>query len=436
MIRLSTKHIFEQGVFNLQRSQGDVFRTQAQISTGRRIQNPSDDPVASARALEVEQSREISKQYQRNNDSAQASLSASENAIANTVALLQDVRSVAVNAGNGALGPNELKSLATELRGRYQELLGIANTTDGNGLYLFSGYQGNTRPFGETTPGNVVYSGDQGSRLIRISASREIPTSDPGSDIFQRIKNGNGTFVTEAAQDNTGSGIIAPGIVSNPLAWNDDANPRDFTVRFHVDDTAMPSVTTYDIVANSTGNSLLTGAPAVANGPYLRTYSDDGTISLRRQIPPDTNAADFDYGAEFTIKGNPATDDTFTIQSSRNEDVFTTLYNLIETLETAGSGAAANARLANGINTALSNFDRGIDNLLRVQASIGVRLRETDDAYTSQDDLIGQYDETLSNLRDLDFAKAISDLARQQLTYEAAQKTFAQVQGLSLFQYI
>ncbi|MCC7549044.1 MAG: flagellar hook-associated protein FlgL [Burkholderiales bacterium] len=436
MIRLSTKTVFEQGVFNLQRSQADVYRTQEQISTGRRIQNPSDDPVASARSLEVEQSREISKQYQRNNDSAQATLMASENAISNAVALLQDVRTVAVNAGNGALSPNELKSLASELRGRYQELLGIANTTDGNGLYLFSGYQGTTRPFAETTPGNVFYAGDQGSRLIRISASREIPSSDPGSDIFQRIMNGNGTFVTEASDDNTGSGVIGPGAVTSPLAWNDDANPRDFSVRFHRDETVMPPVTTYDIVDNSTGDSLLTGAPAAADGPYLRTYSDDGTISLRRQAPPDTNTADFNYGVEFSVKGNPATGDEFTIQASRNEDVFTTLHNLIVTLETASSGAAANARLANGINTALSNFDRDIDNLLRVQASMGVRLRETDDAYSNQEDLIAQYDETLSNLRDLDYAKALSDLARQQLTYEAAQKTFAQVQSLSLFQYI
>jgi flagellar hook-associated protein 3 FlgL len=232
------------------------------------------------------------------------------------------------------------------------------------------------------------------------------------------------------------SGVIGPGTVSSPIAWDDDANPRDFTVRFHVDSTVTPPVTTYDIVDNVSGDSLLTGTAAAASGPYLRTYTEDGTIALRRQVPPDTNATDFDYGAEFTIKGSPATDDQFTVQASRNEDVFTTLYNLIETLETASSGAAANARLANGLNTALSNFDRDIDNLLRVQAGIGVRLRETDDAYASQEDLVGQYDETLSDLRDLDYAKAISDLARHQLTYEAAQKTFAQVQGLSLFQYI
>jgi len=436
MIRLSTKTIFEQGVYNLQRNQADVFRTQDQISTGRRVRTPADDPVTAARALEVEQAQAISKQYMRNNDSADAALSRSENALASTVSLLQDVRTLAVNAGNGALSTNELRSIAAELRGRYQELLGIANSTDGNGLYLFSGYQANTQPFAETTPGNVAYAGDQGSRLVQISPSREIPISDPGSDIFQRIKNGNGTFVTEAAVANTGSGVIGPGTVSDPTAWNASANPQDFTVRFHVDSGVNPPVTTYDIVDNVSGNSMLTGAAASATGPYLRTYTEGSTIALRRQAPPDTNASSWDYGAELSVKGKPATGDTFTVEASRNEDVFTTLYNLIEALESAQPGATGNARLANDLNTALSNFDRGIDNVLRVQASVGARLREADEAKASQDDLVGQYDQTLSDLRDLDYAKAISDLARQQLTYEAAQKTFAQVQSLSLFQYI
>lgn len=436
MIRLSTKTIFEQGLFNLQRNQADVFRTQDQISSGRRVRTPADDPVTAARALEVEQSQAISKQYMRNNDSADAALSRSENALASTVQLLQDVRTLAVNAGNGALSTNELRSLASELRGRYQELLGIANSTDGNGLYLFSGYQANTQPFSEVTPGRVTYAGDQGSRLVQISASRQIAISDPGSDIFQRIKNGNGTFVTEAASANTGSGVVSPGTVTNPSAWSASGNPQDFSVRFHVNSAVNPPVTTYDIVDNASGNSLLTGAAAAASGPYLRTYTEGAAIALRRQAPPDTNATNWDYGAEISIKGKPATGDSFTVETSTNEDMFTTLHGLIDALETAQPGATGNARLANDLNTALSNLDRGIDNVLRVQSSVGARLREADEAKAAQDDLVGQYDETLSDLRDLDYAKALSDLARQQLTYEAAQKSFAQVQTLSLFQYI
>ena len=153
MIRFSTNTIFDQGVFNMQRGQSTLVELQDQISTNRRVRTPADDPVAAARALEVEQSEAISQQYIRNGDSAQTALGLSENALTAVTSLIQDVRTLAVNAGDGALSVQDLKSLAVELRGRYQDLLGLANSTDGNGQYLFSGYQGATRPFAETAPG-------------------------------------------------------------------------------------------------------------------------------------------------------------------------------------------------------------------------------------------------------------------------------------------
>ena len=435
MIRVATTTMFEQGVFNLQKGQADVFRTQDQIATGRRVRTPADDPVAAARMLEVEQSKSVTEQYVRNADSAQTALGLGENALTSVTSLLQDVRTLVINAGDGAMSGNELRSMATELRGRYQELLGLANSTDGNGQYLFSGYQGATRPFGETAPGTVTYFGDQGARLVQISASRQVPVSDAGSDIFQLIKNGNGTFVTAAPTTNTGTGVISPGTVTDPAKWNAAGNPQDFSVVFHVDSTVFPPVTTYDIVDNVNNVSLTTGA-APGAGPFLRTYTDGGTIVLRSQVPPDTNPAAFDYGAEISIDGTPADGDTFTLQASTNEDMFTTLNDLITALETAQNTDTGNARLANDLNTAPSNLDRGLDNVMRVRSEIGTRLRETDDTQSAQSDLAVQHDSTLSELRDLDYAKAISELSKQQIIYEAAQKSFAKVQGLSLFDFL
>ena len=333
MIRVSTNTIFDQGVFNLQRGQSTLAELQDQISTSRRVRTPADDPVAAARSLEVEQSQAISEQYIRNGDSAQTALGLSENALISVTTLIQDVRTLAVNAGDGALSEKELKSLAVELRARYQDLLGLANSTDGNGQYLFSGYQGATRPFAETAPGLVSYAGDQGARLVQVSASRQIPVSDAGSDVFQAIRNGNGTFVTAAATANTGTGIVSPGTVVNQTAWDAAGNPRDFTVVFDVDSSTVPPTTTYDLIDNLSGLSLTTGA-APGAGPYLRTYTDGAGINLSRQAPPDTNPASFDFGAQLTIEGQPADGDSFTVQASTNQDLFKTIHDLITTLET------------------------------------------------------------------------------------------------------
>jgi flagellar hook-associated protein 3 FlgL len=434
-MRVSTTTVFEQGIFNIQRAQAQLVKQQEQVSTGRRVLSPADDPVAAARALEVTQSRDITEQYQRNGDSANAAIGLEENALTRYTALLQDIRTLAVNAGDGALTPTDLKSIATELRGRYTELLGVANSTDGNGLYLFSGYQGSTQPFTENSPGAVAYNGDQGQRLIQIGATRQVAVSDAGSDVFQRIRTGNTVFETSAANTNTGTGTVSEGIVRDRAAWDAATNPQNFQVRFFVDSTTVPPQTTYDIVDTVNNVSLTTGA-APAAGPYLRPYQSGGTISFARQAPPDTNATAFDYGIEMTVTGQPANGDTYTVAPSANQDIFATVHNLINAVETGGGGAAANTALANSLNTALNNLDNAIDVSLTITASVGARSKEIETAQSNADDLKLQYNTTLSGLTSLDYAKALSELTFNQVTLEAAQQSFVRIQNLSLFNFL
>jgi flagellar hook-associated protein 3 FlgL len=434
-MRVSTTTVFEQGIFNIQRNQSLVNRGQEQISTGRRVLTPADDPVAAARALEVSQSKGINEQYARNSESATAAIGLEENALTRYTGLLQDIKTLAVNAGNGVLTASDLKSLGTELRGRYAEMLGVANSTDGNGLYLFSGYQGATQPFTENAPGSVAYNGDQGQRLIQIGASRQIAVSDSGSDVFQRIRTGNGVFETSANVANSGTGVVTGGEVRNQAAWDAAGNPQSFDVRFFVDNTAVPPVTTYDIVDTVNNISLTTGA-APAAGPYLRTYQDGASIVLAKQTPPDTNPTPFDYGIELSVTGAPATGDSFRVAPSTNEDIFSTVYQLIQAVETAGPGATSNTKLTNALNSAQHSIDNALDVGLTVRASVGARAKEIETNVSASSDLGLQYDQTLSKLQDLDYAKAISELTLNQTMLEAAQKTFVQVQGLSLFKYL
>jgi len=90
---------------------------------------------------------------------------------------------MAVAAGNPAFSDSERQMMAIELRGHFDELLGLANTKDEQGNYLFSGFQGNTRPFEQTANG-VEYKGDQGQRLIQVSSSRQLPVSETGEAVF------------------------------------------------------------------------------------------------------------------------------------------------------------------------------------------------------------------------------------------------------------
>ncbi len=428
-MRISTNMVYELGVSGLQQRQQDQIHLQQQISSGRRVMTPADDPIAAAAALNVKQSQALNAQYKTNGDVAKSQLSLEESALSDLTALLQDAHTLAVNAGDPTLTNVDRAALATELDGRYQELLGLANRGDGNGRFLFSGYQGATQPFSETSPGVVAYSGDAGQRVAQIGPVRMIAVNDSGNAVFGDIRNGNGAFAAAAAGANAGTGIIDSSVLSDPSKWNTAANAKDFSIRFFSSGGAV----TYDIVDNVNNVSMLTGV-APAAGPYLRTFTPGTPISFATQAPPDTNATPFDFGASVTISGAPAGGDSVSVQASTSQDMFATLHSLITALKTGTNATpASNAQYQNAVNTALTELDNGLNNVLKTRASVGARLKEVDTAQSSADDVDQQYEQTLSGLQDLDYTKAISDLSQQQIYLQAAQQSFLKITKLNLF---
>lgn len=407
MLRISTRTQFENGTTQLGTLQSQIAKTQMQLSTNRRMITPADDPIASARALEVTQSQSINAQFATNRQNAKSSLSQVELALQNTTSLIQDVQTLAVNAGNGSLSQADRESLATELSGRLQDLLGIANTADGAGGYLFSGFKATTQPFTQTATG-AQYNGDQGQRELQVGSSRKVPISDSGSSVFENNPTGNGTFQTAAAAGNLargGTGIISSGAVANAA----QLTGHNYSIDFQVTGTT----TTYTVTDTTTGNPV-TAAPA--------PYQSGQQIS-------------FD-GLSFDIKGAPADGDQFTVAPSQKQSIFTTMTDLIAALRAPGTGGAEQSQLTNRLNQAKDNLSNGLDNVLSVRASIGARLKEIDYLDSTGDDLNVQYSSTLSQLQDLDTVSAISLFSQQQFTLEAAQKSFKTLSGLSLFNFI
>lgn len=221
-MRVSSNMLFDSNVAAMTQQQARLMQTQQQVSTGRKILTASDDPVAAARALDVTQSDAMNTQYAANRGAARHTLSLAESTLQGVTSLLQDVKTATVNAGNGSLNASDRRTMATDLSGRLQELTGLANSTDGVGNFLFAGFQSKTTPFVSTAAG-MAYFGDDGQRNVQVSATRQMPSSGNGADMFMRIKNGNGTFVAQAAAANTGNGIIGSGAISNPALLTGDS---------------------------------------------------------------------------------------------------------------------------------------------------------------------------------------------------------------------
>lgn len=310
-MRVSTNTSYELGIAVLNRQQAAQVKTLEQISSGRRILSPSENPANYVRALDVSQAHSANAQFASNRQHVLSGLGMLEATFGDVTNLLQNAQELAIYAGNGTLTDSGRKAIATELRGNLDELLSLANRVDGNGQYLFSGFQGTTRPFADTGSG-IQYFGDEGQRLVQVSNSRQLAVNESGREVFERI-------------------------------------------------------------------------PAAAGG---------------------------------------------------YQSMFRTLADLITLLETPVTDVAGKAALAGGLAMAQTDLSSALDNVLRVHASVGTRMKEIDTLNDGGEELNIQYQQRLSELRDVDYAKAISELTQQQAYLEATQKAFLKVQGLSLFDYI
>ena len=235
-MRVSTSMIYDQGVIALQKQSAALLYTGQQIATGRKILTPSDDPVGSARALDVSQSKSVNQQFITNQGYAEDALKLVEGQLDGAGEIIQYARGRVLAAGNPALSPADRQSIATDLRSQFDAMLAIANTRDANGDYLFAGYRSNTPPFEKTdvagTPG-TEYKGDQGSRTMQVSSSRFMPVSFGGEVAFGTAGEGVfkvlGDFITALE---TGSDV--PGAVSTALGGLDESLDRVLTTRAQI----------------------------------------------------------------------------------------------------------------------------------------------------------------------------------------------------------
>ena len=343
----------------------------------------------------------VTQQYQKNIDIAEQRLASEETAVKSSISILQRARELVIQSNSGVQDEISKNSIASEAEELLKQLLSIANTRGADGDYLFSGYQGDTQPFAETTPGNFSYFGDDGQRFLQIGPSRQIAVSDSGNDVFRLIRKGNGDFSVAQASGNSGSGIIDPGNVVNKPVWA--ANRDTYTITF-------TSATTYEV--RDSGAALITSG----------TYVDGGDIQFQ--------------GVQTSIKGVPASGDSFTLAPSVNQDIFKTMQNFVDALAISTPNDASKARFANAINSVLEDLDQGLDNLINIEGKAGARRNALESQKQENEDVILQRTSTLSSIEDIDIAKAISELNIERVSLQAAQQAYVRVQNLSLFNFL
>ena len=397
-MRISTFWMQQSAVNAMLDQQAQVARTQLQVSTGRRIQTPSDDPAGSAQALGLSHADAANSQYQRNIDAASARLGTEDQTLSSVSDLIGRVRTLALEGVNGTLGADDRKNVATEIRQRLAQLVQLANTRDANGEYIFAGNATHTQPFASTN-GVVSYAGDQGQRAIAIAPGQTIATGDPGSEVFQNIPSGNGTFAIAASPSNTGTAVSGAATVNDLSQWDGGS----YQIRFTAPDA-------YEVV--DAANTV------VSSG----SYTSGDTISFR--------------GVSIGFTGTPAAGDSYGVAPSTGKDIFSTLSDIADALEAPNFTPHDNAVMTESLGRSIENLDQASDRIVDVRARIGARLNTTDDQQNLNASVGVDLKAALSKVQDTDYASAVSTLNLQMTGLQAAQAAYVKVQGLSLFNFL
>jgi flagellar hook-associated protein 3 FlgL len=186
MLRVSTGFIFQRGLEGMLNKQAQMSETQQQIASGKRIITPSDDPSAAARALDFSREIKTLEQYRENITLLKNRLEREESTLDGMTDIIFRLQELTVQGSTDSYSSVQREYIATEMRELLGGLVDLANSTDTNGEYLFSGYQGRVKPF-ESNGASFSYEGDMGKRMIRISANRTIADGDTGFELFMDI---------------------------------------------------------------------------------------------------------------------------------------------------------------------------------------------------------------------------------------------------------
>ncbi|MDN3524891.1 flagellar hook-associated protein FlgL [Halomonas sabkhae] len=405
-MRISTVTMFEQSVTSLNQQQSGFLDVSQQIASGRRVVNPSDDPQAASRAVGVDQSMAVTEQYTDSRVSARNTLSQSESVLNSVSDAVTSAKTLLVQASSDTLSDADRESVASELRGVYETLAGQANATDGNGRYLFGGYEDGSKPFVDNGNGNIEYVGSTEVRQQRIDASRLMEVSDSGQEIFQSVPSGAG-YVAEARTGNNGDLTF-----KGPETLDADAD--NYGKRFEISFAEDGGTMTYSVSAD--------GDPVA--GMQGVTYQSGEPLQFG--------------GLSMELQGSPEDGDGLSVgpADTMNTDLFKTLEKAIGVLENPAETSQEQSARRNTLNTAMRELDNSLDNVLTVRASMGARLNELDVVDSVSDNRMLNHEQALSDLVDLDYAEAISEYSMRQVGMQASQKTFADLKGMSLFQYL
>jgi flagellar hook-associated protein 3 FlgL len=432
-MRISTAYPQQFNINSMFDQQSKLNETQLKISSGKKYLTPAENPSAAAYSLSFKQSIGEATQHQDNIAVATQRLSLEETTLANVIDTIQRLQELGLqgvsDSGNSVVARNAIASEFDQLN---EHLISLANTRNSNGEYLFAGSKSTIMPFSKIAPSAT-------NPVITDSTATFIATSNGGTGVTEKsytIGSAGGDF---------------------KVSYNMDAVPDQMDI--YVNDKLMAStknpvsgagtltVPSADLPAGAKVRVAVSGSDSTSwrfNVSYSGGITEDGVVSGAGTVVEAQAAATATSEAipsAFTYSGSnlqryiqigtsrTITDgDTGTavfVSTSTGKSLFDTVKNFSNEL-----------RADKPTLETLQELDDAMVQISTVRSNVGARQNALDRQKATNQDFIINTQTALSQIEDLDYATAITNLNSQQTSLQAAQQSYAKVQSMSLFKYL
>ncbi|CAH6800969.1 Flagellar hook-associated protein flgL [Vibrio chagasii] len=393
--RISSFHNYQSVQNDLRRQENKVHHNQAQLASGKKLQSPSDDPLATHYLQNIGQQSEQLKQYVDAITLVRNRLEHHEVMIANSEGFADEAKRTVMEMINGALSPEDRLAKKREIQELANNFLYLANSQDESGNYTFAGTKPKNQPFFRDNEGTVTYQGDDYQRKMRVASSFEMAMNDPGSKLFMEIDNPFGDFEPQYELEPASELLLG-------RATNSAEDGSTYKVTF-VD---------------------------MQTGKFAYQLEKDGAVVAAEDFDPATGIV---YeGLNIQFKGQVTKGDSITLEPRETFSIFDTFKEAAEQVENPVSDASATAKL----HQMTEEFHAAFIHLTKARTDVGARLSTLDIQEQQHEDFKLSLAKAKSNFEDLDYSKAIIEFNENSRALQASQQAFGKTKDLTLFNYI
>lgn len=427
--RVSTANTYDRALFNIQQRQAQLGNSQDQLSAGKRVLRASDDAVAATLSERTQNKLLRTEADQRGLEASRRSLQQAESTLGNVSDLYNRVKELIVQGGNATLNASDKKTIAHELMGIREQLVGFSNQKDTAGKPMFAGLgpaSASGDPFVETftnpSTNQTTYGPDgksvnwSGQRGQAAATETSLPAVIDGYSVFK------GTSISTVSA-----------VVERMAGTTQQA------VSVSVTDSASLNTSVFDASSDALGGtqgSYNVSYTGVIND-YLVTPLDAAGVAVAPafSVSPTIVGTDIELnfdGMKVQLSGTPAVGDAFTIKPAVDRDIWETLDRAIGALDRGETGYDLTQELA-VVHDQLAIRQ---DQLLAARGKLGDWLNRADTMENVFSDRAVAYEKENSELVDLDMVAGISNFQKNQTAYQAALQSYSQVQKMSMFDYM